>query len=329
MFARTTGPRKTLRPHVPPPQFLLLLLCAATSCCGSLNNRKFMLAEALGTDSVMSRLKTAQCALQVNVGRIPGTAMPNDWAASGARLGFLLEVEFCEELPSNYQMTKERLLLGSRKGLGRQPTVALRAVEPLNEPTFISTAGQQVIRVTEGAYGCELQSLQSQQYGFRFFLDFPEGAVRNDVELPAERIYFISSCWIKNEPTFQRAQQRYNELDQKLTDVRADIAKLEAESKSSGIFGKALGLRQMTTLVEKKQSIEAQLYELERTYPLQETTRQELLDGPNDILFVKEGVIAVKRFRGAMETREQYHWVGTFSFQEFFEDLDEEEGIES
>jgi len=56
---------------------------------------------------------------------------------------------------------------------------------------------------------------------------------------------------------------------------------------------------------------------------LQETTQQTLLEGPNDLLFVKEGVIAVKRFRGAMETREQYHWVGTFSIQEFFEDLDE------
>ena len=311
----------------PTRKFLLLLFSAAASSCGgSLNRKNGMLVEALGTDSVMARIKTAQCALQVNVGRIPGTAMPKDWAASGARLGFLLEVEFCDELPSDYQMTKERLLLGggSRSpGPDRQPPATVRAVEPLNDPTFISTAGQQVIKVTEGAYGCELQNLSSQQYGFRFFLDFPDGAVRNDVTLPAERIYFMSSCWIKNEPSLQRAQLRYNELEQNLANVRTEIAKLEAESKSSGIFGKALNLRQMTMLVEKKQSIEAQLYDLERTYPLQETTQQTLLEGPNDLLFVKEGVIAVKRFRGAMETREQYHWVGTFSIQEFFEDLDE------
>ena len=295
-------------------KLLLLLSCAASS------------AETLGTDAVMNRIKTAQCALQVDVGRIPGTAMPKDWAASGARLGFLLEVEFCDELPSDYQMTKERLLLGRSQGPGvGQQTAKMRSVEPLNEPTFISTAGQQVIKVTEGAYGCEVQNMISQQYGFRFFLDFPEGAVRNDVELPAERIYFISSCWVKNEPTFQRAQKRYNELEQSLQKTQEEISKLE--SKSTGIIGKAMSLRQMTLLVEKKQGIEAQLYQLEQIYPLQETTRQELLDGPNDLLFVKEGVIAVKRFRGAMETREQYHWVGTFSFQEFFEDLDEEDTL--
>ena len=257
-------------------KLLLLLSCASSS------------AEALGTDAVMNRIKTAQCALQVNVGRIPGTAMPKDWAASGARLGFLLEVEFCDELPSDYQMTKERLLLGRSQGPGvGQQTAKMRSVEPLNEPTFISTAGQQVIKVTEGAYGCEVQNMISQQYGFRFFLDFPEGAVRNDVELPAERIYFISSCWVKNEPTFQRAQKRYNELEQSLQSTQEDIAKLE--SQSTGIIGKAMSLRQMTLLVEKKQGIEAQLYQLEQTYPLQETTRQELLDGPNDLFFCKGG----------------------------------------
>jgi len=311
---------------------LLRLLSVALSCC---DRRTGPLVEALvgtGGDAaagVMARIKTAQCALQVNVGRIPGTAMPADWAASGAKLGFLLEVEFCDELPADYQMTKERLLLGRRSSQGGgppgMPAATVRSVEPLNDPTFVSTAGQQVIKVTEGAYGCELQNLPAQQYGFRFFLDFPDGAKRNDVELPAERIYFLSSCWIKNEPTFRRAQQRYDDLDASLEDVRGDIAKLEAEARSSGIIGKAMGLRQMTLLVEKTQRIEAQLSELEQTYPLRDTTRQELLDGPNDLLFVREGVIAVKRFRGAMETREQYHWVGTFSIKEFFEDLDEED----
>ena len=285
-------------------------------------------ADALGSDAVMPRIKTAQCALQVSVGRIPGTAMPEEWAASGAKLGFLLEVEFCKESCANYEMTKERLLLGSAtstKGF-RPSTSLIKAVEVLNDPTFISANGQQQIAVsTEGAYGCDLQNLQSQQYGFRFFLDFPEGAVRNDVELPAERIYFISSCWIvEDKGNFERAQQRHNELEESLQEVQTDISKIQLDSESNGIFGKAMGLRQTAVLVEKKKKLESQLYDLEQAYPLQESTQQELLEGPNDLLFVKQGVIAVKRFRGTMETREQYHWVGTFSFQEFFEDLDEE-----
>ena len=156
--ARGGGVRRQRNMLPSPVRALVLVSCVASS-------------HALGTDAVMNRIKTAQCALQVNVGRIPGTAMPKEWAASGARLGFSLEVEFCDELPSDYQMTKERLLLGRSQGpAGGQQPAKLRSVEPLNEPTFISTSGQQVIKVTEGAYSCELQNLQSQQYGFRFFL---------------------------------------------------------------------------------------------------------------------------------------------------------------
>lgn len=284
-------------------------------------------AEALANNDVMSRIKNAQCALQVSVGRVPGTAMPEEWAASGAKLGFLLEVEFGDESCSSFDMTKERLLLGTAtatKGAIRPPTATLKAVEPLNEPTFISTSGLQTIKVTEGAYGCNPEDLQAQQYGFRFFLDFPEAAVRNDVELPTERIYFLSSCWIKNEQSFQRAQQRYDELKESLVEIQREISKVQVDSQSKGILGRAMNLRETAVLVDKKKNAQTLLRELEQTYPLEETTQQELLEGPNDLLFVKKGMIAVKRFRGAMETREQYHWVGTFSFQEFFEDLDEE-----
>ena len=62
--------------------------------------------------------------------------------------------------------------------------------------------------------------------------------------------------------------------------------------------------------------LEQELAELEETYPLQ---RNVLVDGLSDVMFVKEGVIAVKPYRGTMGTREQYHWVGTFCISEFFD----------
>ena len=289
---------------------------------------------ALANDAFISRIKTAQCALQVSVGRIPGTAMPEDWAASGAKLGFNLEVEFCDDPCADYEMTKERLLQGTavatKNNVLRSTSSSLKACEPLNEPTFVSTSGTQTIKVTEGAYAGELQNPQSQLYGFRFFLDFPEGAVRNDVELPAERIFFLSTCWIQNEHAFERAQERYSELEATLEEIQSDISKVQEESQSKGILGKAMSVRELTLLVEKKKETQQMLGELEQQYPLQESTQREFVEGPKGLLFAKKGFIAVKRFRGAMETREQYHWVGTFTFQEFFEDLeDEEERIEN
>eukprot|EP00536_Pseudo-nitzschia_multiseries_P005065 jgi/Psemu1/285515/fgenesh1_pg.91_\ len=276
-------------------------------------------------EAFLSRIQTAQCGLQVSVGRIPGTAMPPEWAASGAKLGFPLEVEFCNESCADYDMTKERLLRGSSSN-----SASIKAVEPLNDPTFVSSEGLQTIKVTEGAYGCEVQNFQAQQYGLRFFLDFPEGAKRNDVELPAERIYFITSCWIQDEVTFERARSRHQQLTERWNELGDELATLSSESK--GLLGRVASLRKMTTCVEQKKVVEGQLAELEQAYPLDESelvvtkTRRcrEFVEGPKGLLFAKDGVIAVKRYRGAMETREQYHWVGTFSVVEFFEDLDEE-----
>ena len=263
-------------------------------------------------DGLLSRIETAQCELLVSVGRIPGTAMPPEWAASGARLGFPLEVEFTNEACTEYEMTKERLLGTSGRNI--------RSVEPLNEPTFISRKGQEKVKVTPGAYGCELQQVEAQQYKFRFFLDFPEGATRNDVVLPAERIYFLTSCWIEDDRVLERAKQRQKQLEASLQEVEEKLRQLSSES--TGFLQKAMGLRESVLLVEKRASIETQLEEIAQTYPLEPS---KLVQGPNGIVFVKDGIIAVKRFRGTMGTREQYHWVGTFELTEFFDDEYEDE----
>jgi hypothetical protein len=296
--------------------FLLWVVSAAhaltTTTTGGTNN-----------GSLLSRLETAQCALQVSVGRIPGTAMPPEWAASGAKLGFPLEIEFAKELCSDFDMNKERLLQGdAANSISNTKKNNFRAVVPLNEPSFISNLGQETILVNEGAYGFEVQNLEAQQYSLRFCLDFPQGAVRNDCSLPAERIYFLTSCWIENRAVLERAQKRKDETETSLQETIQELQQIQQDSSTANFVQKAMGIRQTVLLVEKKQRLEVRLNELEQTYPLQSDL---LLEGPKGVVFVKEGVIAVKRFRGAMNTREQYHWVGTFAFQEFFEDEDEDE----
>jgi hypothetical protein len=258
--------------------------------------------------SLLNRLQTVQAGLLLSVGRIPGTAMPPEWAASGARLGLAVEVEFTDER-CPYEMSKEALLRGDAL-MGTN----LMTVEPLNDPSFVSSNGREVVRVLPGAYGCQVQGGESGQYSLRFFLDFPDGARRNDVELPAEKLYFLSSCWLTDDEGLGRARRRRDEIDVSLRGVERDLDELESNSLSSGFFQKVSAFRRSVDLVERRSKLMAQSEELDQKYPLDS---KKVIKGPNGIVFAKEGVIAVKRSRGA---REQYHWVGTFCYNEFFVD---------
>jgi len=173
-----------------------------------------------------------------------------------------------------------------------------------------------------GAYGCQLQGIESRQYAFRFFLDFPEGAKRNDVELPSERIYFLSSCWLTDDEGafIGRARERRDDIEKSIQQITRNLEELEQGS--TGFLQKAMAFRDSVDLVERRAKFKLQLEEMEQKYPLDEAN---IIHGPNNIIFAKEGMIAVKRFRGTLGTREQYHWVGTFSFNDFFEDDEEDE----
>lgn len=92
-------------------------------------------------------------------------------------------------------------------------------------------------------------------------------------------------------------------------------------SSNNNLFQKAIKFRESVSLVEKRGKLKQQLTELEQTYPV---TSSRVVRGPNDIIFAKEGVLAVKRLRGLGGTKEQYHWVGKFVFNDFFEDDDDD-----
>jgi len=271
-------------------------------------------------------IATVQAELIVSVGRIPGTDMPPEWAASGAKLGFQLDVKFTDEVAS-HEMTKEHLML---KGDALEPT--LLSVEPLNNPTFITNNGTQTIDVEGGAYGyyCQMEGLESssKQYALRFFLDFPRGAMRNDVELPAERIFFLTSCWLSSSPEnnneLDRARKRKEQFEQEIELIDARTNKIRSQELASNILGnviqRAFNLRHLLVLAGRRNKLQGQLKEVEREYPLDSSGSAGVIQGPNDVIYAKEGVIAVKRLKGAMGTQEEYCWVGTFAIHKFFGD---------
>jgi len=122
------------------------------------------------------------CSVKMNVGREPGTAMPKEWAASGARLPLPLTVRFSDE-PLDLGFPGEQLL-GGRKA---------RRLE-CKGGSFVGFEGKVVVAAEGGAWSV-LPSPQPGKSILRFFIDFPQGAARNDVSIPAGRVFFSCSVW--------------------------------------------------------------------------------------------------------------------------------------
>ncbi|KAL7539068.1 hypothetical protein ACHAXR_013273, partial [Thalassiosira sp. AJA248-18] len=227
----------------------------------------------------------------------PHFCIAPEWAASGAKLGLPLDVKFSTETCESYEMNQESLLGGA--------VPAFLAVNPLNSPTFTSANGIETVKVTPGAFSCQIKLPETEEYSFRFFLDFPEGAVRNDVVLPAERIYFMTSCWNGDSHVIEKAEVQKEQMVRSLKQINNDIDEMEH---SPAGLQKALGVREYIVLMERRRKLVDQIGMLCDIFP----PVDRLFKTPINMLFLKEGVIAVKRLQ---DNKETYHWVGTFTFR--------------
>ena len=124
-----------------------------------------------------------QCKITLNIGREPGTWMPTEWAASGARLSLPVMVEFSDE----------QVDLGFE---GEESFGGARYAKRLKceAGSFVGPQGVVVVSTNGGAW-TTLPSGRPGERVIRFFLDFPDGAARNDVTLPAGRVFFSTVCW--------------------------------------------------------------------------------------------------------------------------------------
>ena len=268
-------------------QRLLLLLCSAVVAVAALQIAK---------SSATINLEDTICRLQLSIGRVDGTAMPADWAASGVRLTLPnLELQF----RATESDDKEKLL---------GPLTSQRVLEPLTEPTLVDLKGLQRVRVETGAY-CFFRQ-QGPKMNFRFFLDFPDGAERNDVRLPAERVFFTSICWLDGDELAEEvALQQATQVElQQLEDL---YDKLDDDK---GVLQQTLRLRSKILLKDRINLLRARLNEQDGILP--DVHENPVIHGPG-VLFSKEGCMTVKRFGGILGMREEYHIVGTFKITEF------------
>lgn len=140
-----------------------------------------LVKQIIGGQSVDTpTLEGLTAVLKLDVGREPGTWMPKDWAASGARLSLPQTVTFSDE-PIDLGFPGENALNGR---LAKKLTV-------VEGGRFVGAQGEVRVSATEGAWVATPTSVPGVAK-VRFFLDFPAKATRNDVTLPEGRIFFSS-----------------------------------------------------------------------------------------------------------------------------------------
>ena len=150
--------------------------------------RSPMLACLLQSAAALT-LNGFSCRVTINIGREPGTWMPDDWAASGARMSLPLDVTFSDELVEcaepNFLQNRD-VKLPSLSGEGSS-TSRLHC----SGGSFVGAQGEVVVKADGGAWSAQPTG-QCGEHLLRFYLDFPEGTARNDVSSPAGRPYFTT-----------------------------------------------------------------------------------------------------------------------------------------
>jgi len=243
--------------------------------------------------------------LSLNIGREPGTAMPASWAASGARLVFPVDVDFelgaCD---SSIRPVEETLIDRPVRGL-----------TPLGPASFVGMHGEEHVNITPGGWSATEMLEQATRgradapgvYALRFFLDFPEGARRNDVDCPPGRMFFTTGFW--DAAALIGAQDALADASQQLQALEEQILEVQIEAReNANPLARAAAVRSQVRLMDKRNFLEDKVREAKRAVP-----RDGTVEGPAGLMMSRKGGLSVKRFGGLLGMREEYHILGTFT----------------
>lgn len=120
----------------------------------------------------------------------------------------------------------------------------------------------------------------------------------------------MSACWNDDGNFIQQAHGWKKDIKKSLEEVTAKLNDLEEHPIGSL---QKMGFRQYHRLSQHRKKLAAQMDMLEATFP----PNDRLVKGPNNMTFLKEGVIAVKRPQGK---REEFVWVGTFCMKKLWQE---------
>jgi len=122
----------------------------------------------------------------------------------------------------------------------------------------------------------------------------------------------MTACW-NNEDTnwIERARRVKEHHLASLRNINVELAEI---MKMMGLKTTTKSLTKTSryfNLIDHRNKLLSQINMLEEAFPPED----RLVKGPNNIVFLREGVIAVKKW--TKDRKEKFHWVGTFTLGEF------------
>lgn len=248
-------------------------------------------------DAAPADAKTARAVWRValNVGREKGSWMPDEWAKSGARLALGVECAFTDDQ-----------FFGSPEPLVGRTSFSVR---PVGEaPTFVGVGGTTAVRVESGGWAVMPPEPGKRPATLRFWLEFPEAATRNDVELPAGRVFGTAPVWQEAELSYAAA-----ELEAAEADLAAAVAALASHAED---FGETplnpFTFRERVRLVDDTSAAKRRVGRIKEFLPANDPVA-----GPfpglatGSALAIGKGGLVVKR--KATLIGAEYHIIGSFT----------------
>jgi hypothetical protein len=195
-----------------------------------------------------NKLTKASWKLSLSIGRETGTWMPEEWAASGARLLLPITVEFdSEPYP------------GEPEALVGQTCFRCR---PVGESSFVGVGGKVTVPVRGGAWAIQPPKPPQKPALLRFWLEFPEEAKRNDVTLPPGRVFFTAPVW--QEIELERGAEARKEARERYEEAETKSASLADEAVKANPLAKIFGLRKQVLALDEKNAAMRRLERVER-----------------------------------------------------------------
>ena len=183
--------------------------------------------------------------------------------------------------------------------------------------SFVGAQGLVEVPLTETAAWRATTTPETQDLGalLRFYLDFPQGAERNDVVLPAGRVFFTNGAfWDADQ--LEREEAKLARLEDEYEKQYKESTARAKAIDSAGPLGRIQAVRAAVLAQDEVVKLRGRINDQRAGLP----GEAGVITGAGGVKLAGEGVLSVKRRGGAFGLSEVYNLVGRYEVLQALDD---------